>query len=374
MRIAFISNVVYPFVTGGAEKRIYEIGRRLADSGHDITIYGRHFWDGPPEITYEGMRLRAVSPERELYAEERRSITEAIEFAKDLVLPLYRHRDEHDVVVVSVFPYFPVLASKISTIASELPVVTTWHEVWQDYWNEYLGNLAPFGKAIEYLTASVPQYPLAVSGITADRLEELSPTHDDVPIVPNGIDYDKICSVDPAKNGFDVLFAGRLIKDKRVDRLLEAFDRVAPHNKTLGIIGEGPELRTLQAKAENLESTDQITFLGFLEDYNDVLGHMRVADIFVSPSTREGFGITYAEAMAAGCTVIGVDHPDSAASEVIGDAGFVVKPTINDLAVSLDAAIAGYCPSCSPCEQARQYDWDHVAERAKLVYSNALGH
>ena len=44
MDIAFISNVVYPFIKGGAEKRIYEIGSRLAAEGHEITIYARHFW------------------------------------------------------------------------------------------------------------------------------------------------------------------------------------------------------------------------------------------------------------------------------------------------------------------------------------------
>jgi len=38
-----------------------------------------------------------------------------------------------------------------------------------------------------------------------------------------------------------------------------------------------------------------VEFLGFLDDYEDVLGHMRAADVFASPSTREGFGLTFAE-------------------------------------------------------------------------------
>ena len=54
MNIAFVSNVVYPDVTGGAEKRIYEIARRLAAEGHTVTQYSRHYWDGPKRIEREG--------------------------------------------------------------------------------------------------------------------------------------------------------------------------------------------------------------------------------------------------------------------------------------------------------------------------------
>ena len=71
MDLCFVSNSSYPYVTGGAEKRIHEIGTRLADRGHDVTVYGRHFWDGPAEITHEGLTLRAVAPEADLSAEDR---------------------------------------------------------------------------------------------------------------------------------------------------------------------------------------------------------------------------------------------------------------------------------------------------------------
>jgi len=374
MRVAFVSNVIYPFVTGGAEKRIHEIATRLTERGHEVTIYGRYYWDGPKETTHEGITLRAVSPERDLYTGDggRRSITEALEFSKDVVRPLRRNIDDHDVVVASVFPYFPVLAAEIATFRTGTPLVTTWHEVWGDYWHDYLGNLAPFGKLTEHLTARVPQYAIAVSGITADRLATIGPSRDRIEIVPNGIDYERIRTTDPASDGFDVLFAGRLIPDKRVDVLLDAFDRAAPPNTTLGIIGDGPARESLEAHAEILDTSDQITFLGFLEEYNDVLAHMRVADVFASPSTREGFGITYAEAMAAGCVVIGADHPDSAADEVIGDAGFVSDPTVEALATILDRVLNGYRPTANPAEHARKYDWDTVTEQAQAAYRAAI--
>ncbi|MDS0295352.1 glycosyltransferase family 4 protein [Halogeometricum luteum] len=379
MQIGFVSNVVYPFVTGGAQKRIHEIGTRLADEGHEITIYGRHYWDGPKQVRYGNLRLQAVAPRADLYVEDRRSISEALDFSTRALGPLSKRlrNNEHNLVVASVFPYFPVLSSKLAALGTDTPVVTTWHEVWQDYWEDYLGTLAPFGKTIEHFTARVPQYPIAVSGITADRLAEIGPNRNRIKVVPNGINVEKIRNAPlPEANGtksYDVLFAGRLIADKNVSLLLDAFDAVAErHDATLGIIGDGPEMERLQQQATNLTHTNRVEFLGFLEEYEDVLGHMRAARVFASPSTREGFGITFAEAMAADCTVIAAKHPESAASEVIGDAGYVAEPTVDAIAERLDASLNGERPSQEPLERARIYDWDAVAEQAEQVYERAV--
>jgi glycosyltransferase involved in cell wall biosynthesis len=374
MNIAFVSNVVYPFVMGGAEKRIHEIGTRLADQNHEITVYARHFWDGPPETKHADMTLRAVSPERELYTSDRRSITEALEFSKDIIRPLQKNIHEHDIIVASVFPYFPVLASKLTTIPNSIPLVTTWHEVWQDYWTEYLGYLAPFGRIVEHLTARVPQHPVAVSEVTADQLSKIGPSRDQISVVPNGIDIGRVQSVTPAENGFDILFAGRLISDKHVDRLLHAFDRIASdHDVTLGIIGDGPERDNFEQEADVCRASDRVSFLGFFHDYENVLAHMKSASIFAIPSTREGFGITYLEAMAADCVVIGVDHPNSAAGEVINDAGYVVDPTVDGLAKTLDRVLTGERPPKDPLNVANQYDWDIIAEQAEKAYRSAIG-
>ncbi|MFC5973415.1 glycosyltransferase family 4 protein [Halomarina salina] len=383
MNIAFVSNVVYPFVTGGAEKRIHEIGSRLANRGHNITVYARHFWDGEEVFTHDGMTLRAVAPGVELYSDERRSISEAIDFAARLAPSLRKslRRHDHDLIIASVFPYFPVLSSKLVSIGTQTPLVTTWHEVWRDYWDEYLGRLALGGKGIEYLTAQLPQSPVAVSGVTADRLSQIGPSRGQIEVVPNGIDVEQIHAAPlPDESyrldgmpGFDILFAGRLIKDKRVDVLLNAFDNIASQfDVSLGVIGDGPEAQRLQSKAAELDSADRITFLGFLDEYESVLGHMRAASVFASPSTREGFGITYAEAMAADCLVIGADHPESAAGEVIGDAGFLATPTVEGVTTALSTALSGQQPPTSPTRRAERFDWDSVADQAEAVYQRAV--
>lgn len=371
MNVAFVSNVVYPFVTGGAEKRIHEIGRRLVERGHEVTVYGRHFWDGPPETSHEGMTLRAAGPATELYAQDRRSITEAVGFGARLARPLYRHVDEHDVVVASVFPYFPVFTASAMARTADIPLVTTWHECWREYWREYLGPLGCGGMAVERGVARLSQYPVAVSGTTADRLAAIGPARDAIDVVHNGIDVERVRSTAPAAEGYDVLFAGRLIPEKNLARLLRGF-ALLDREATLGVAGDGPERDRLRETVNELGVSDRVDFLGHLDAYDDVLAQMRAARVFASPSTREGFGITLVEAMAAGCTVVAADHPRSAASEVIGDAGFAVEPTPKAIKDVIERALDGARPVGDPVSRAERFDWDVVTEDAEAAYRAAI--
>jgi glycosyltransferase involved in cell wall biosynthesis len=375
--IAFVSNVVYPDVTGGAEKRIYETARRLAAEGHTVTQYSRHYWDGPERIEREGVTYRAIAPGKELYAGDRRSIPEALDFGVRTVPALTRAFRDHDIIHASIFPYFPVLGAAVARAAARAdaaPLVTTWHEVWLDYWEEYLGRLSPFGKLVERYTARVGQHPIAISELTARRLKELGRPREQTHIVPNGIDVESVQTVTPAADGYDVLYAGRLIPEKNVDVTIEAFARAARNDADirLGIIGDGPEREALERLASGMACRERIDFLGFLPEYEDVLGHMHAADVFCSPSEREGFGITYIEALAAGCTVIGADHPRSAASEVIGDAGLAVRPTTAAVTQALSRSLSGVAATTRPEQRAAQFDWDRIAAQTLRVYRSVL--
>lgn len=77
-------------------------------------------------------------------------------------------------------------------------------------------------------------------------------------------------------------------------------------------------------------------------------------------------------AMAADCTVIAVNHPDSAPDEVIDDAGFCVEPNADELTDILNRALAGAHPETPPPERAQQYDWDTVAKQAETAYRRAV--
>jgi hypothetical protein len=55
MKIALVYDAVYPWIKGGAEKRIYELGKRLAEKGHNVHVFGIKWWDGTDVIMNDGI-------------------------------------------------------------------------------------------------------------------------------------------------------------------------------------------------------------------------------------------------------------------------------------------------------------------------------
>ena len=99
------------------------------------------------------------------------------------------------------------------------------------------------------------------------------------------------------------VFAGRLDRQKGVDVLLRAMERLGAScpRLVLLIAGEGPQREGLERLLAELRLGDRVRMLGFVEGVERVLA---AADLFVMPSRWEGFGLAAAEAMAAGLPVV----------------------------------------------------------------------
>jgi phosphatidylinositol alpha-1,6-mannosyltransferase len=75
---------------------------------------------------------------------------------------------------------------------------------------------------------------------------------------------------------------------------------------TYVVLGEGDDRARLQALAEAEGVEDHVKFMGPVDEAT-LIDAYRMADVFVMPSTGEGFGIAYLEAMACGTPAIGLD-------------------------------------------------------------------
>lgn len=373
MKIAFVYDVIYPYVKGGVEKRIRELAVRLSARGHDVHIVGMKYWEGPDALEVDGITLHGICPAQPLYADGRRTIREAIWFSTCLI-PFLK-REEFDIIDCQQFPYFPCFSVKVAAVMKKKPFVITWHEVWGDYWYEYLGWKGVFGKITERLVARLTPDIIPVSGITAKRLAHLG-VRDEVRIIPNGIDPVHMRSVRPSPESSDIIFVGRLIKEKHVDVLVRAFAQLLSESPalTLLILGDGPEQGTIRSLITELGIRDRVLLKPFLDSHDEVVSLMKSSHVCVIPSTREGFGIAALEALACGLPVVTVDHPENAISELInGETGFRSSLSVDDLADKIRDALSRY-PAMKPAcmATAEAYNWDGIVDRVEDYFISVV--
>jgi glycosyltransferase involved in cell wall biosynthesis len=364
-----VYDVIYPYVKGGVEKRIRELAVRLAARGHDVHIVGMKYWEGPDTLAMDGITLHGICPAQPLYADGRRTIREAIWFSTCLI-PFLK-REEFDIIDCQQFPYFPCFPVKLTAVLKKKPFVITWHEVWGDYWYEYLGWKGAFGKMTEQLITGLTPNIIAVSGTTAKKLGCLG-VFDNVRIIPNGIDPVHIRSVLPSTESSDIIFAGRLIKEKHVDVLVRAFGSLLPGSPglTLLVLGDGPEQESIRSLIKDLAIEDRVLLKPFTDSHDEVISLMKSSHVCVIPSTREGFGIAALEALACGLPVVTVEHPDNAICELItNETGFRSSRSVDDLAGKIRDALSRYPdmkPSCIASAEA--YDWDRIVDDVERYY------
>lgn len=378
MKIAFVYDAVYPWIKGGAEKRIYEIGTRLAAGGDEVHLFGIKWWNGEDVIEYDGMMLHGVCPAQELYVNGRRSIREALVFSLKMVWHMFK--EKVDVIDVSVFPYFSCFSIKFVSVIRRTPVVYTWHEVWGDHWYEYMGRMGVFGKLVERMVLVLSSNIVAVSEMTKKDLQSPGPDGKNISIIPNGVDLNKISTVALSDENCDVLFVGRLIREKNVDVLLEAVTLVrddVPGVKCC-IIGTGPEKEQLVglAASHGLTYDGNVRFFDFME-YDEMIARMKSSKVLVLPSSREGFGMVVVEAFACGVPVLTVAEAHNAAAELVdGACGFVVELDARAIAGAVRELLGDEELRCrmgkAAIEAGRGYEWDGIVHELRELYGELV--
>ena len=95
-----------------------------------------------------------------------------------------------------------------------------------------------------------------------------------------------------------LVYVGRLAREKNLEEVLECRAALSG-NVTLLLVGDGPERAALEEKAQALGIRDKVVFAGMVAR-EKVADYYRLGDVFVSASSSETQGLTYAEALAAG--------------------------------------------------------------------------
>jgi glycosyltransferase involved in cell wall biosynthesis len=162
--------------------------------------------------------------------------------------------------------------------------------------------------------------------------------------------------------GTNVLYAGRLTKEKGIDLLADAFLAARDRDPALHLVlaGGGPEAATLRDRLG-----DQATFLGWLEG-DDLARVYASADVFLFASRTDTFGQVLLEAQASGLPVVAVDQGGPATLIEDGVSG-LLRPAD---AQALGAAVAELAGDPLGRERLARAGLAAVADR---TWDNALG-
>lgn len=192
--------------------------------------------------------------------------------------------------------------------------------------------------------------------------------------VPLGVDVELFRPAPRRNEGFRILYAGRLELWKGVQYLLQAFSELRLPGAQLVLAGPiMPEMRPIL----EMFSSNGIRVLGPVP-HAELAGYYQQADVLVSPTLNDAFGLVILEAMACGTPVITTDH--SAGPDVIEDQvdGFVIPiRSVDAIKERLDWLYRHRDDAREIGSRARKkvvdrFTWDHYAERLIDAYDRIL--
>ena len=180
--------------------------------------------------------------------------------------------------------------------------------------------------------ANIPQHRIRVQANTVS--DEYTPGNREAARSSFGI----------ARNAFCLLSVGRLDSQERYkgqDRVINALPELKKLDPNLLylISGEGDDRPRLEALAQKVGVADVVRFLGQVPREN-LADLYRAADLFTLPSTGEGFGIVFLEAMACGTPALGIGV--SGARDALADGELGLAPRQHELEDVLATAISQY--------------------------------
>jgi phosphatidyl-myo-inositol dimannoside synthase len=119
------------------------------------------------------------------------------------------------------------------------------------------------------------------------------------------------------------------------------------------IVGEGDDRPRLEMLSAALGLTEKVKFVGQVTS-EELPDYFRLADVFVMPSSGEGFGIAFLEALACGIPVIGGNQDGSLDALCDSAIGSAINPEDRDeLASAIKAALANPVPHGNRAERFR---------------------
>lgn len=110
-----------------------------------------------------------------------------------------------------------------------------------------------------------------------------------------------------SKNDFIIISVAEFNKNKNHKLIIEVIKKLVEKIKTIKVllIGIGPNLENIKLDVKKYSLNNYISFLGYR---NDIERLLKISDLFISSSKREGLPVSMMEAMATGLPIIATNN------------------------------------------------------------------
>ena len=369
LKIAMLGHKRIPSREGGVEIVVEELAARMVALGHEVTCYnrkGHHVsgkeFDDEKLTEYKGIKLKTV-PTINLrgVAAMSSSVFAAIRAAFGRYDIVHFHAEGPCAML-----WLPKLFGKkcIATIHGLDHQRAKWGRFASTY--IMLGEkcAVKYADEIIVLSKNVQEYFMDTYGRKTK-------------FIPNGVNYPDLRKAEVITKKFSlnkdeyILFMGRLVPEKGIKYLIQAFKEIKT-NKKLVIAGGSSDTNEFAKELIELSKDDKrIIFTGFVQgkELEELYSN---AYLYCLPSDLEGMPLSLLEAMSYGncCLVSDIDE----CASVIEDKGIVFKKSdINDLKEKLQNC----CDNIKIVEKykikasdfiCKKYNWDDIVKKTLKLY------
>ncbi len=367
MKIAMLGVKSVP-CPGGIATYAEQLGARLADRGHEVTVYCRRQYlngdAGPPLKPYKGIQRRVSAGISGKYTD---AATHTLTAATDAL------RSDFD--IIHIHGSAPAFVAPLLRLKRHCPVVVTVHSL--DWEGNKWGAIAT---ATMKTAARIPLRFADELTVVSRRLQRYyqSTFSREATYIASGAQMPELRSADEIRERWGlephryILFVGRLTPEKGLEYLVEAYRRVDT-DMPLVLVGganyEDPYVEDLMSEAD-----DTILFTGYQS--GDVLAELfSNAYLYVQPSTLEGLSMAVVEALSYGRCVLASDIPGNL--EALGECGRTfttadvddLQHQLTDLLSDPDTVERQF--ECARERVAREYDWEKTTDGFEAVFERA---
>jgi len=343
---------------GGAEVFTYEVAKRWAACGHEVTLFTSKFPGCKNEEIVDGVRIVRAGGRFTVYRQAKRFY-------------LKRFREERYDVIIDEINTQPFFAPKFAKNGEK--VIALIHQLAREFWFyetpfpiSYVGYHFLENR---WLKQYVDVPTVTVSESTRKDLADLC--FKQVSVVSEGLNFEPL-NVLPEKDPKPIVaFSGRLKRAKRPDHAIKAFRIVKEKvpNAELWVFGDGPFKKTLERI-----SGEGVNFYGNLKslERRELLSKSWVLMV---PGLREGWGLNIIEANALGLPAVAYDVPGLCDSVRNNETGLLAEGgNIRDLAEKtlrvLTDNLLRKKLSVNALNYSKAFSWDKTADEFMKLITN----